>query len=164
MSPNWMAVWTRSHHEMTVHDHLSALSVEVYLPLLQLESRRRDRRATIEIPAFPGYLFARLPVSEAYVVKSVRGVVGILGSSPQEYSLVPDEQIEAVRRLIESRLRVDPFPYLKIGTRVRVKCGPLRGLEGTLVKKRSRLRLVIDVDLLSQSISTEVRADDVECA
>lgn len=118
----------------------------------------------MDIPAFPGYLFAHLPVSDAHTVKSVRGVVQILGPTPSEYSVVPEAQIETVRRMVESRLRVDPFPYMKIGTRVRVKAGPLKGIEGVLVKKRSGLRLVVDVDLLCQSIATEISAADVECA
>lgn len=164
MTAQWMAVWTRSHHEKTVRDYLVALSVEVFLPLLALPSRRRDRRASMEIPAFPGYLFVRLPAHEAHVVKTARGVVRILGPSPVEYSVVPDAQVEAVRRMLETHLRVDPFPYLKVGTRVRVKSGPLRGLEGTLVKKRNGLRLVVDVDLLCQSIATEISAEDVEAA
>ena len=164
LQTGWLAVWTRAHHEKTVRDHLDALSVETFLPLLHLESRRMDRRATMDIPAFPGYLFAHLPVSDASIVKTVRGVVQVLGPTPTEYSIVPDTQIEAVRRLVESRLRVDPFPYMKVGSLVRVKSGPLKGLEGVLVKKRSGLRLVVDVDLLCQSIATEISAADVECA
>lgn len=164
MQPSWLAVWTRAHHEKTVRDHLDALSVETFLPLLHLDSRRRDRKATVDIPAFPGYLFARIPVSDAYVVKTVRGVVQVLGPTPTEYSIVPDCQVEAVRKMVESRLRVDPFPYLKVGSRVRVKTGPLMGLEGVLVKKRSGLRLVVNVDLLSQSIAAEISAADVEGA
>jgi len=65
--------------------------------------------------------------------------------------------------MVESHLRVDPFPYMKLGSRVRVKSGPLTGLEGVLVKKRSALRLVVSVDLLNRSISAEICATDVEC-
>lgn len=164
MEPKWLAVWTRSRHEKLVRDHLDSRGVEVFLPLLTLPSRRRDRSQLVEIPAFACYLFARIEPSEAHVVKTTRGVVRLLGPTPMEFSVVPDADIEAVRTMVESSLRIDPFPYLKVGSRVRVKNGPLKGIEGTLVKKNKRLRVVVCVELLSQAISAEVSADDIEAA
>ena len=161
---NWLAVWTRSRHEKLVRDHLLGRGIEVFLPLLHVSSRRRDRRAMVDLPAFPCYLFARPELSDACHIKTVRGVVRVLGPSPTSYSIVPDHQVEAVRTMVEGTLRVDPYPYLKVGSRVRVKSGPLKGLEGTLVRKEKRLRVVVSVDLLCQSIAAEVSADEVEAA
>lgn len=162
LSPHWVAVWTSSRHEKLVHDQLSNRGVEVFLPLVETPSRRKDRRKTIDLPVFPGYLFARLVRSEAHTVKSTRGIVRILGPTPDEYSVVPDGQIQAVRTMVESCLTIDPFPYLKEGTMVRVKNGPLEGLEGILLEKRKRLRIVVSVDLLGESISSEISAEQVE--
>ena len=64
--------------------------------------------------------------------------------------------------MVESRPRVDPYPYLKLGTQVEVRHGPLMGLQGILVDRRKRLRLVVSVDLLGKSISAEVSAEQVE--
>ena len=164
MDLRWLAVWTRSRHEKLVRDALASNSVEVFLPLLTLPSRRRDRRKTIQLPAFPCYLFAHLDPADAYVVKTTRGVVQILGPRPLEYTFVPEDQIEAIRTMVESSLKVDPFPYLKVGTPVRVKSGPQKGQEGILIEKRKRLRFVVSVHLLSQSVSAEVSADQLEAA
>jgi transcription antitermination factor NusG len=161
---SWMAVWTRSRHEKLVRDHLAAQEVEVFLPLLNIPSSRRDRQKMIDLPAFPCYLFARLDPCDAYVVKTTRGVVSILGPKPMDYSVVPDEQVEAVRQMLTSTLKVDPFPYLQKGTRVRIKSGPLEGIEGILVEKRNRCRFVVNVDLLNQSIATEVSGEQIEAA
>jgi len=162
-----MAVWTRSRHEKVVTDHLVGKDIEVFLPLVTVPSTRRDRRVMVDVPAFPCYLFVhldRVDGSRIYDVKTTRGVVRILGPSPTDYSIVPDDQIEAVRTLVMSRLRVDPFPYLKVGARVRVRSGPLKGLEGTLVRKKNRLRVVVSVHLLCQSVAAEVSADQIEAA
>lgn len=160
----WMAVWTRSRHEKLVRDHLEGKSIEAFLPLLNVPSTRRDRRQMIDLPAFPCYLFVHLPPSDTYEVKTTRGVVRILGPTPTDYSIVPDEQVEAVRTMVASTLKVDPFPYLQAGKRVRIIRGPLKGLEGVLIQKRNRCRFVVNVDLLSQSISAEVSADELEAA
>ena len=158
----WAAVWTRSRHEKLVRDHLVGKDIEVFLPLVERPSRRKDRRETVEVPVFPGYLFARLTPYGASTVKETRGVVQILGPEPGRHSIVPDDQVEAVRTMVESHLTVDPYPYLKVGTRVEVRHGPLMGLQGILVERRKQLRLVVSVDLLGKSICAEVSAEQVE--
>ena len=160
--PHWVAVWTRSRHEKFVRDQLIERDVEVFLPLMEVPSQRKDRSKIIEVPVFPGYLFAHIPLNDGYTVRTTRGVVQILGASPNLYSPVPDEQIAYVRTMVQSELPLDPHPYLKVGTLVRVKSGPLRGVEGILVEKRNHRRIVVSVDLLGKSISTEVSADQIE--
>ncbi|MBI4475300.1 MAG: NusG-like protein, partial [Acidobacteria bacterium] len=75
---------------------------------------------------------------------------------------IPDDEIEAIRRLVTSELPYNPHPYLKIGRRVRVRSGPLEGCEGILTRKKGLARLVLNVNLLQQSVIAEVDADCVE--
>jgi len=159
---HWVAVWTRARHEKFVRDQLAEKEVEVFLPLVTVPSQRKDRRQSIELPVFPGYLFARIELSDGYAIKTTRGVVQILGSVPGVYTPVPDEQIVYVRTMVESQLAVDPHPYLKIGNVVRVRKGPLQGIEGILIEKRNHWRIVVSVDLLGKSIAAEVSADEIE--
>jgi transcription antitermination factor NusG len=162
LATHWVAVWTRSRHEELVHSQLVGRDIEVFLPLFEAPSRRTDRRKMVELPVFPGYLFARIEPIQGHIVNATRGVVRVLGPTRSEYSVVPDEQVEAVRRMVESTLRIEPFPFLKVGTRVRVKNGPLRGVEGTLIERRKRFRLVVSVDLLQQAVAAEISAEQVE--
>ena len=74
---------------------------------------------------------------------------------------VPDSQIEAVRRFLESELALDPYPYMQVGRRVEVTAGPLKGIQGVLIKKKGRFRFVIQVDLIRQAVSVEIDASDV---
>ena len=162
MASRWVAVWTRSRHEKLVRDQLAGKDMEVFLPLVTVPSTRRDRRRMIDAPAFPGYLFARVGMIESLAVRSARGVVGIVGPTRTEHSAIPDDQVEGIRRMVQSTLEVDPYPWLKVGSVVRVKSGPLRGLSGYLVERRRKLRLVVAVDLLHKGLSAEVSADQVE--
>lgn len=164
VASRWVAVWTRSRQEKSVYERLLGAGLEAFLPLLKVPSTRKDRRKMIQTPAFPGYLFARVRGSQDHIVRYTRGVVRILGPTPTQYSIVPDDRIEAVRRIVESELQVDPFPYIKVGSPVRVKSGPLRGLSGYLMQKRRKLRFVVTLDLLRKGVAVEVSADQVEPA
>ena len=75
---------------------------------------------------------------------------------------IPEEEIQAVRSVIENRVNVEPHPFLKCGDLVRVKYGALRGLEGFLVRKKGQARLIISVMLLERSVAAEVDANTVE--
>ena len=75
---------------------------------------------------------------------------------------IPPAEIEAVRRLVESSLKVESHPFLKCGDRVRIKSGPLEGIEGILVRKTLGFRLVLSVEMLSKSAAVEVDLEIVE--
>ena len=75
---------------------------------------------------------------------------------------IPEEEIQAVRSVVENRVKVEPHPFLKCGDLVRVKYGALRGLEGFLVRKKGQTRLIISVTLLERSVAAEVDASAVE--
>jgi len=74
---------------------------------------------------------------------------------------IPEEQIQSVRKFLESNIALDPYPYMKVGSRVEIVAGPLKGIQGILVKKRGRFRFVLQVDLIRQAVSVEIDASDV---
>jgi transcription antitermination factor NusG len=75
---------------------------------------------------------------------------------------IPEYEIEAVRRLVESPLRIQKHPFIKCGDRVRIKSGPLEGIEGILVRNKSAYRLVLSVEMLARSAAVEVDVNMVE--
>jgi transcription antitermination factor NusG len=75
---------------------------------------------------------------------------------------IPEQEIEAIQRAVESSYSIEPHPFLKCGMRVRVLRGALEGVEGILVRKKNLFRLVLSVDMLAQSVAVEVSASDVE--
>jgi transcription antitermination factor NusG len=159
----WYAVQTRSNFEKVVHEELLAKDVECYLPLLSETRQWKDRKKEIEYPVFSGYVFARFtdePDVRLRVLRSY-GAVRILGSATG-IEAIPEPEIENVRRLLASGARAFLHPFLREGMKVRVRRGPLRGIEGLLVRFRNQDRLVLSIDLLSRSVATEVDARDVE--
>lgn len=141
---------------------LTGRGVENYLPLFREVHRWKDRKKLVDLPVFPGYVFARFPdtnESRLRVLKAL-GVVRILGPGAR-IEPVPDAEIEAVRKLLGSGVAAFAHPFLREGAWVRVKHGPLKGVEGLLVRVKSQARLVLSVNLLSQSVATEIDAADV---
>ena len=159
----WYAVHTRSRHEKQVDLFLSERGVETFLPLVHTLSRRRDRKKYVDIPLFPGYLFVFTEKERLLVdVKYTRGVTRIIGTDLDAPTPIPDKQILDIKSIMETEVKLDPFPYLKKGRMVRVKSGPLKGLEGILVERKGHYKLVIKIDLLQKGAAAEVYISDIE--
>ena len=159
----WYAVHTRSRHEKQVDLFLSERGVETFLPLVHTLSRRRDRKKYVDIPLFPGYLFVFTEKERLlFDVKYTRGVTRIIGTDLDAPTPIPDKQILDIKSIMETEVKLDPFPYLKKGRMVRVKSGPLKGLEGILVERKGHHKLVIKIDLLQKGAAAEVYISDIE--
>lgn len=161
---NWYAIYTRSRHEEKVYDRIREKKIEVFLPLIERWSRRRDRRKRIQVPLFPGYLFVWTQMDQYayYEILKTQSVVRILcsGGVPAP---IPDEQINGIQILMKNNMAITPCQYLKEGERVRVVNGPLVGIEGILIKiKPNKNRLVLSIDLIKESVSVELDELDVE--
>lgn len=158
----WYAVYTRSRHEKVVAEELWKKQIEVFLPLHDKVSQWKDRKKTIQLPLFPGYLFVHAPLRDRRLdVLKVDSVVRIIGFNNEPVA-IPDEQIQAVKTLVFSTLVFDPYPYLVVGDRVEIVRGPLKGLRGILLEKKNRLKFILSVDLILKSVACEVDASDVE--
>jgi transcription antitermination factor NusG len=158
--PRWYALRTRSRHEKLVRDRLAKQGVERLLPTLTRLSQWKDRKKKIEVPLFAGYCFARFSWRDKLPVLMVPGVVTIVGSGERPEP-IPDEEIGAIKTLMETALTYDAHPYLREGMAVEVIRGPLEGVNGILLRKDKRYRLVLSVHLIKQAAAVEIDAADV---
>jgi transcription antitermination factor NusG len=157
--PRWFVLWTRSHCEQLVHEQLATKGLHPFLPTIEVWSRRAGLRRRIRIPMFPGYLFLNDVLDKRIdvEVRKARGLVGILGHGWDRRAVVPAHEVEAIRRVVDTRVAVRPHPYLKEGQRVRIIRGPMANVEGVLLRvKDSKGLLVLSVDMLQQSVAVEV--------
>lgn len=158
---HWYAIQTRSRHEKVVRDQLAAKGFTHLLPLWRKRSIWKDRVKIIEVPLFGGYLFSHFSLYDKITVLETIGVVRIVGIHGKAVP-VPEEQITAVRTMMEQRLSYDPHPFLTEGMRVRIIRGVLVGTEGILLAKKQKHRLVLSVDLIQQAVAVDVEIADVE--
>ena len=137
-TPRWYALRTRSRHEKIVRDQLANQGIEPLLPTVKRMSQWKDRKKEIEVPLFSGYCFVRFASDHKLPVLKTIGVVDIVGSGHRPEA-IPDEEIAAIKTLMTSVLPHDPHPYLHEGMRVEVIRGPLQGLHGILLRKKSAI-------------------------
>jgi transcription termination/antitermination protein NusG len=160
--PKWYALYTRSRFEKKMLSELTDRRVEVFLPMREILSRWKDRKKRIWMPLFPGYIFVNhIDTPEnRYKILNIPGAVRFVGLEGHA-DPIPEEQIQYVRRFLESNIAIDPYPYMQVGSRVEVIAGPLKGIHGILVEKRGKFRFVLQVDLIRQAVSVEIDASDV---
>jgi transcription antitermination factor NusG len=157
----WYAIHTNYQHEKAVARILTQKGFDTFLPLYETAHRWKDRTKQLSLPLFPCYVFIQGGLDRRLQVLETPGVHGFVGWSGRA-APIPEEEIDAVLRMIESSLRVEPHPFLKCGDRVRVKFGPLEGVEGILVRKKNLFRLVLSVEMLQRSVAIEVDVTAVQ--
>lgn len=158
---DWWALYTRHQHEKVVADMLMAKGFEVFLPLYESVRRWKDRSKVLSLPLFPCYVFVRGGLNRRLQVVTTPGVHMILNHG-ENVATIPEDEIQAIRLTVEGHFRVEPYPFLKCGERVRVTRGTLEGVEGVLIRKKNMYRLVLSVEMLAQSVAVEIDAADVE--
>jgi transcription antitermination factor NusG len=114
----------------------------------------------LQLPLFPGYLFVRLPLRDRMRVLQVPGVVRLVGFGEHLIAL-PENEIETLRSGLDGGLSAQPHPYLTAGRRVQIKGGPLAGMEGILLRRKSNFRVILSIDLIMRSVAVEVDAADL---
>lgn len=157
---SWYALRTRSNCEKITAASLEARHFEQFLPLYHIPKRSRDRTTeNNNIPLFPGYVFCRFAPSCRARILSAAGVVAIVsfGGKPAP---IDDAEIESIRRALGSGQKMEPYAYLHEGQKIRIEKGPLRGLEGILVKKEG-WQIVISVQLLRRAVAVEMDPESI---
>jgi len=157
----WYAVYTRHQHEKTVARILAVKGFETFLPLYEAHRRWQDRVRLLSLPLFPCYVFLKGGLERRLDIVTTPGIHAFVSSAGQPASISAVE-IDAIRRGLQSGAYVQPHPFLKTGEWVRVKSGPLEGIQGILVRKKSLYRLVLSVEMLGKAAAVEVDVAQVE--
>ncbi len=160
IAAEWYGIRTRPNHEKTAAAILEAKGFEQYLPLYRSRRKWSDRTVETSLPLFPGYVFCRFDARFRTPIVSTPGVVSIIGFGGMPIA-IPEHEIQAVENVLRSGLATEPCPFIREGQRIRVKSGPLQGLEGILMEKKSECRVVVSVEMLQRSVSVEVDPDSI---
>ncbi len=151
----WFAlrVWVRS--EKIIAQMLHHKGYEEFLPLYLCRRRWSDRTKEVVEPLFPGYVFCRFDVQNRLPILVTPGVLQIVGIGKAP-TPVDESEIAALQTIVSSGLRAEPWPFIKVGERVRIIRGVLEGMEGILNGFKRPSRLIVSVTLLQRSVAVEV--------
>ena len=157
--PKWFVLFVRSNQEKRIAQRLSDHQIEHFLPCCRSVRQWKDRRVTLQMPLFPGYVFVRLPFMERSKVLTLPNVVSLVGNKNSP-SVISEEEIAWIKRGVEHG-NASPHPYLQIGQRVIITAGALSGMQGILVRKQNNTRVVVSLDSIARSFVVEVDLESV---
>jgi transcriptional antiterminator NusG len=159
----WYVLHTKSRFENVVNEGLLKKQIEVFLPKITVRSKRRDRRAMIRVPLFPGYVFVKTDLHPHHHLEIVKtaGAVRLIGNR-QGPIAVAEETIDSLQIMISSDHAITTGNSLQKGDKVMVVSGPLAGVVGTFVRYGGKGRVIVNVEALGQYAGVEVNEEDIE--
>jgi transcription antitermination factor NusG len=159
----WYALQTKPRHEKKVASALEEKHLAVFLPLYTAVHHWSDRKREVQLPLFPSYLFVRLTESrsERSLVLRTEGVMSFVGMRGTG-SCIPDQEIEAVQRILAARAPFTYHPFLNVGQKVRIRGGSLDGVSGILTAVNNDRSLIISVECVQRSIAIRIDGYGVE--
>ena len=149
----WVVLHTRPRCEKKVVEHCRRSGLPAYLPLRKKAHRYGARERVFLSPLFPGYAFCVVNAAERSSIRQNRHVANLLEVLGQKQLV---DQLCQVRQALSSGDVVGVLPYLEKGRLVRVTGGALKGLEGIVMRVKGKTRVVLNVDMIRQSVAAEV--------
>jgi transcription antitermination factor NusG len=157
LSGNWFAVAVKPRHEKSVSRSLATKEYETFVPLYKARRVFGRRVKENSLPLFPGYVFARFDGCNRLPVLITPGVNQVLGSR-QGPIPIDDAEMASLRTAVKNALEATTIPFQQ-GQKVRVTGGPLRGVEGIVVRKRTSAAIVLAITLMQRSVQVEVEPE-----
>src|SRR5262249_46751361 len=154
----WYALYVRTRFEKVVARNLRGKGYEEFLPVYRRASQWSDRIKQIELPLFPGYVFCKLNPLDRLPILTIPGVNGIVGFG-KHFIPIEEGELNAIRAVLKAGTYCEPWPFLRVGERVRVEYGALAGIEGIVLMFKNTCRLVISVNILQRSVAVEIGRD-----
>ena len=160
--PRWYAAYTIPRHEKAVADRLVQQKVESYLPLYSAVRNWNQRRVEVDLPLFPGYVFVKMLLADRSRILSRPGIIRLVSYNGHP-AVLPEEEIE---RLKSSLMiwKATPYPFLTAGKQVRIRSGPFAGLEGRILRRKGKVRLLVTLELIQSAMLLELDAAEAQLA
>lgn len=155
----WFVAHTRPRCEKKLADYCRRAAFETTLPLYRSVKKYRGKTVVFEKPFFPGYVFLRLPRYARSKVLQSDYVANLLDVPVQDEF---EEQLQSILQALESEYDVQLAPTLQPGVRVRIRGGPLRGLEGYVERRQGLVQVHLRLDFISQAAAVALDADLLE--
>jgi transcription antitermination factor NusG len=151
----WFALQVRTRWESSAALLLSGKGYQTLLPTYKTRKCWNGRLREINTPLFQGYVFCRFDAQQRLPILVTPGVIAVVGRGKVPLP-VDDGEIAAIQAVESSGFRVEPWPFLELGQKVRIDSYALQGLEGILINFKGNQRIVVSVSLLRRSVALEI--------
>ena len=155
MMEKWIAVYTKSRHEKVVIQELENKNIESYCPIFKERRQWSDRKRWVEFPLFRSYVFAKIELKNSIYILQTMGVHHII-KFQGNISIIPNEIIQNIKSMIDGGFTVEQVEYFVKGDEVIVVDGPLKGMDGIVVKIKNENKLVLKIEVIQQAIAVQI--------
>ena len=160
INKNWYALYTHSRCEFKVEEALKTEGITVYLPLTKTLKKWSDRKKEITTPLFAGYIFIHATEKERLISLQLKQVIRCLTDAGKP-AIVPDWQIESLKRMMAVKSDFDIFEGILKGEEIEILSGPFQGVRGIVVEIGNQNQLAISIELLKRSVLVNLLNDRI---
>jgi len=157
--PVWYVAHTRPRCEKKLARYCSREGVDATLPCYKAAHRYRGKTVVFEKPLFPGYVFLRIGEQLRNVVRRSDYTANLLVVTDQDLFAM---QLAEILLALETGLEVRLAPAIGEGMRVRIKSGPLRGVDGWVEKRYGPNTVLLRLDFIGEAAAVKIDALDLE--
>ena len=174
MAMRWYIIHAYSNFEKKVAESieesvrqkgLEHLVEQILVPTEKVVEVRRGRRVDAERKFFPGYVLARMEMTdEAYhLIKNTPKVTGFLGSDNKPLPISDREADRILNQVQEGVDRPKPSISFEVGEKIRVSDGPFASFEGFVQEvEEERARLKVEVSIFGRATPVDLEYGQVE--
>jgi transcriptional antiterminator RfaH len=155
----WFVAHTRPRREKKLVEYCVLQGIAATLPCYDSVHKYRGKTVTFRKPLFPGYVFLQMEPGQRGSIRQNDHVANLLDVFDQETF---QRQLEDILLALEQDLEVRLAPTIGEGMRVRIKTGPLRGIEGWVEHRSGKTTVLLRLDFISQAAAVKIDADLLE--
>jgi transcription antitermination factor NusG len=154
----WYAAHTRPRCEKKLLQFCEREQLAASLPCYAAAHQYRGKTVVFQKPLFPGYVFLQIATEQRPVILQNKHLATLLEISDQELFI---RQFDEIRRALETDLEIRLAPEIGEGQRVKIKAGPLRGVEGWVEKRNGVNIVLLRLDFIGRAAAVKVAASDL---
>lgn len=160
----WYALYVNSRAEKKVMEGLLKKNIEAYVPLVKNIKQWSDRKKMVEEPLFTGYVFVKINALKNQEVLQTKGVVNFVRHLGQMAS-IRDIEIDRLKQIVNLGYHIETnfnTQEYKLGDRVKIHSGPLKGIEGFVLENNQERFIELVLEGIGQNIKVKLKEELLE--
>ncbi|MCA4896304.1 MAG: UpxY family transcription antiterminator [Cytophagales bacterium] len=160
--PNWYVVYTRPKSERKVASSITDMGIESYLPMHKVVRQWSDRKKKIEVPLFSNYVFVKVDDVRRRLLFSIKELLKFVSIEGKPV-VIRENEILTIKKVLSGDFDdISTEEYFQEGMKVKITHGLFAGLEGVIIKKCNKTKLIITIKELMKAVSFVIPAEFTE--
>ncbi len=155
----WFVAHTKPRCEKKLVRYCQREEMSATLPTYRAAHKYRRKKVVFEKPLFPGYVFLQIAEERRGKVFQSDCLANLLEVIDQKQF---DRQLAEILGALETGLEIRLAPAIGEGMRVKIKHGPMQGIEGWVERRYGMSTVLLRLDFIGQAAAVKMEATDLE--